>query len=42
MSVHVDDVAQVHVLSLDREKVKTTNGVENFLVSQGEPLRNSI
>lgn len=42
MSVHVDDVAQVHVLSLDRDKVKITNGVENFLVSQGKSSRNSI
>lgn len=36
VAVHVDDVASLHVKSLDREKIKTTNGVENFFVSQSE------
>ncbi|KAM0715584.1 hypothetical protein Q7P37_009082 [Cladosporium fusiforme] len=34
ISVHVDDVALLHVMSLDRDKIKTKNGVENFFVSK--------
>jgi hypothetical protein len=35
MSVHVDDVALLHVLALDQSKVKKAEtGVENLYISQ--------
>jgi hypothetical protein len=38
VSVHVDDVSELHVLALDQNKVTKTKPVQNFFVSRGEPL----
>jgi nucleoside-diphosphate-sugar epimerase len=36
VSIHVDDVAELHVLALDQSKVKKAGAVENFLISRGK------
>lgn len=36
MSIHVDDVALLHVLALDKNKVKKSAGIENFFISQSK------
>ena len=37
MAIHVDDVALLHVLALDQNKVKKeATGVENFFISQSK------
>lgn len=38
VSVHVDDVASLHVLALDHRKVPETERIQNFFVSQGKTL----
>lgn len=35
-AVHVDDVALLHVLALDQNKVKKSKGIENFFVSESK------
>lgn len=38
VAVHVDDVALLHVLALDQNKVQKTRGsIENFLIATGKP-----
>jgi nucleoside-diphosphate-sugar epimerase len=36
VSVHVDDVAELHVLALDQSKVKKAGAVDNFFISRGK------
>jgi hypothetical protein len=37
LAVHVDDVASLHVLALDRSQINKTEQVQNFFLSKGEP-----
>jgi nucleoside-diphosphate-sugar epimerase len=36
VSVHVDDVAELHVLALDQSKVKKAGAVDDFFISRGK------
>lgn len=36
MAVHVDDVALLHVLAVDQNRVKRTKSVQNFFFSQSK------
>lgn len=37
VAVHVDDVALLHVLALDQNKVPKNANIENFFIASGKP-----